>query len=258
LVPPQAPPLWLDPRKAPGSPQHPDPPNELPPDVRAFGYIPSLENLLPGDVLLVCAVKPGWVSKAIQRVQEKAGHTASDSRWHHAAVYLGDATLCEAVGGGVRISSVYDYSDGNHLLCFRRDPKLTEIERYRVALNAALKLKYGYSRRSIVRLYWKSFRGWNKRDSAPRILGERTTICSQLYADALGVVTKRTFDSNATTGVAPVHLFEAKQLDTVPMTWFSVPKSERQPDPVDTQDADWPDEEDIPIPGDFQPSRPWK
>jgi len=219
--------------------------------------MPSLELLLPGDLLLVSALEPDFVSRSISRIQVKAGYSDEHSKWTHAAVYLGDATLCEAVGKGVRISRIYDYSAGTHLLCFRRDPKLTEIERYKIALNAALKLKSTYSKSSIMRFWWQSRGGWHQRDKAPRKLGDTATICSQLYADAHGVATGRTLEPTATAGVAPVHLFGSKQLDTIPMTWLAVPKSEQRPDPVDTQDADWPDEEDGPIPKDFQPSKPW-
>ncbi len=42
-----------------------------------------------------------------------------DARWHHAAMYIGDANICEATASGVNLVPIFDYV-GTHLLRLRR------------------------------------------------------------------------------------------------------------------------------------------
>ena len=215
---------WLDPSRVQGAQLHPDPPDELPPSVRAFGFVPTLDRLRAGDLLLVSPLKSNLVAGAIQTVQLLAGFVETHARWHHAAVYVGNDLICEAQVTGVVTESLYKYCTGDCLLRFRRDNGMQALDSCRLALEVALKLKYRYSWASILQLLWQAHAGWGSR-AAPRRLSARATICSQLYADAYGVVTKSTLDSSATVGVTPAHLAANRTLADIPMDWLSVPKS---------------------------------
>ena len=153
--------------------------------VRSFGFMPSLDLLRPGDVLLVSALKKPLVSRAIEKVQRKAGFDEWHAQWHHASVYVGNNLVCEAQLWGVRVVSVFKYTAGTHQLRFRRNPALDDLSSCMLALEAALKLKYGYNWRSILQLLVQAKLGWNGGSGKPRQLSDRATICSQLYADAL-------------------------------------------------------------------------
>ena len=213
----------LDPRETAQATPHPDPPSEqLPLAVRSFGHIPSLDLLRPGDVVLVSALKKPLVSRTIESVQRKAGFDAWHAQWHHAAVYVGNNLVCEAQLWGVRTASVFKYAAGTHRLRFRRDPALDDLVSCKLALEAALKLKYGYNWRSIFQLLAQAKFGWNGGSGKPRQLSNRATICSQLYADAYGVVTTSTLDSRAEAGVSPAHLSVNKTLVDIPMKWLSL------------------------------------
>jgi hypothetical protein len=221
-------PAWLDPRDTSESTPHPDPPSEqLPLAVRAFGFIPSLDALRPGDVLLVSAIHKAVVSSAIERVQRKAGFDAWHAQWHHAAVYVGNNLVCEAQLWGVRTASIFKYTAGTHLLRFRRDSKLDDLVSCKLALEAALKLKYGYNWGSILQLLLQANTGWSGGSGRPRQLSDRATICSQLYADAYGVVTASTLDSKAEAGISPAHLSLNKTLVDLPMKWLSLSASDQ-------------------------------
>jgi hypothetical protein len=216
-------PTWLDPRETAQAIPHPDPPSEqLPLAVRSFGYMPSLDALRPGDVLLVSAIHKPFVSRAIERVQLKAGFDAWHAQWHHAAVYVGNNLVCEAQLGGVRTASIFKYTAGTHLLRFRRDPGVDELDSCKIALEASLKLKYGYNWASVLQLLLQANTGWSGGSGKPRQLSDRATICSQLYADAYGVVTASTLDSRAEAGISPAHLSVNKTLVDIAMTWMSM------------------------------------
>lgn len=190
--------------------------------VRSFGFMPSLDLLRPGDVLLVSALKKPLVSRAIEKVQRKAGFDEWHAQWHHASVYVGNNLVCEAQLWGVRVVSVFKYTAGTHQLRFRRNPALDDLSSCMLALEAALKLKYGYNWRSILQLLVQAKLGWNGGSGKPRQLSDRATICSQLYADAYGVVTASTLDSRAEAGVSPAHLSVNKTLVDIPMKWLSL------------------------------------
>lgn len=219
-------PAWLDPAQTAEAGTHPDPPSELPPRVRKFGFIPSLELLRAGDLLLVSAVDKPWVSRAIVTVQKQAGFDDETARWHHSAVYLGNGLVCEALLTGAKALPIHKYVAGTHCLKFRRAGYLSDLDSCKLALEAALKLKYRYNFASILQLYFQAKNGWKTGNSAPRKLSSRATICSQLFADAYGVVSKNTLDSTAVLGVSPAHLAVNRTLSDIPMRWLSIPKSE--------------------------------
>jgi hypothetical protein len=213
----------LDPDKTRGAKRHPDPPSEqLPLSARNFGFIPELELLRPGDLLLVSEIHKSLISRVITGVQTKAGFDAWHAQWHHAAVYVGNNLVCEAQLGGVRTSSIFRYVGGTHRVRFRRDPHLDELASCQIALEAALRLKYGYNWRSVVQLLTQAEIGWSGGSGKPRQLNSRATICSQLYADAYGVVTGSTLDTRAEAGISPAHLSNNKVLTDFPVKWLSL------------------------------------
>lgn len=212
---------FLDPHNTGQAVAHPDPQGLLlPPRVRAFRFVPSVGNLRSGDLLLVSKLGQPLVSEAIRRVQLRAGFEKWHAQWHHAAVYVGDDQICEAQLSGVRVGSIYDYSDGTYRLRFRRDPKLSDLLSCRLALDAALKLNYRYSFLSVLQLLWQASNGW--RGDRPRVLSRRATICSQLYADAHGSVSETTLDAEARLGMTPAHLSRNKTLEDIPMQWMAL------------------------------------
>lgn len=173
--------------------------------------------------MLVSALAPPSVSRAIQQVQRAAGFAQPHAQWHHAAVYVGHGLVCEALITGARANSLWKYCSGTHRLLFRRDERLSDLESCHVALHAALKLKYRYSWGSILQLLLQARTGWGHGPS-PRPLSARATICSQLFADAYGLVSKRTLAPAATAGVAPAHLAaDTALLQDVPMQWLALP-----------------------------------
>lgn len=216
--------IWLDPENTATANPHSDPPGEqLPEAVRKFGFIPDLEVLRPGDVMLVSDLKRPFVSRQIISVQKAAGFDEWHSQWHHAAVYVGNNMICEAQRKGVIAVPIFCYLTGRHLLRFRRDPAVSELMGYKIALEAALKLNYSYSTLAIVKLYFQAKRfGWNGSAGAPRPPSERATICSQLYADAYGLATEKTLDIKANPAVSPAHLSLNKVLEDIPIKWLSL------------------------------------
>ncbi|WP_041930444.1 hypothetical protein [Methylibium petroleiphilum] len=173
-----------------------------------------------GDLILVSHVGEPLVSESIRRVQRRAGFDDWHAQWHHAAVYVGYQQVCEAQLTGVRVDSIFKYTAGKYRLRFRRNPKLSELHGCKIALDAALKLNYRYSFLSVLQLLWQARGGW--RGDRPRVLSARATICSQLYADAYGVVANETLDPAANLGITPAHLSVSKLLEDIPMQWMAL------------------------------------
>src|SRR5277367_1383409 len=86
-------------------------PMEVDKRVRKFGYMPDEVNLLHGDLLLVSAI--GWWhfgAHIIRYVQRRGGCAPNAAFWHHAAMYIGDGDVLEAVPfWGVRVSRLEKY-----------------------------------------------------------------------------------------------------------------------------------------------------
>jgi hypothetical protein len=217
---------WLDPAEAVGADLHSDPPSELPPSVRQFGFVPSVADLRHGDVVLVCSVQPPAISSYIQRLQRRAGFEEQHAQWHHAAVYIGDERICEAQTSGMRVESIYRYSAGAHRIRIRRDQQLSEAEGIKIALEAATRLNYKYGWKTISGLWFQSKKGWKNNAAAEPKRFAQASICSELFADAHGVVTRRTLVPTATMGVSPAHLSACKDLVDVAVKWLALGTSQ--------------------------------
>jgi hypothetical protein len=117
--------------------------------VRAFGHYPDIGVLQPGDLILVSPVKAGINAVFIARAQG-ATHDPFEAPWIHAAIYLGDNSLVEIDGGGVRVDDLHRYLP-SHRLLFRRVKGLDgalvdELTGHRIAVWAlkAFKTRYAF------------------------------------------------------------------------------------------------------------------
>jgi hypothetical protein len=187
----------------------------LDPKLRAFGFVPDIDGLLPGDLILYAQTDA--IAKAIQRAQVAAGFAEADAQWSHAAVYLDQGYIAEAIPfGGVRQSSIYSVPDG--LLRFRRLSGLSDIDRYRIALRALSKLGRPYSVGGIPKLGLRMFTGLWRRHATPDQKG--IVICSQVYHDSVVEIT-RTFLQQCPVDapVTPAHLSCSPSMTDISVGW---------------------------------------
>lgn len=193
----------------------------VPPRIRRFGRIPDVSTLHPADLVLFSALKPKAGSKIIQRAQEAGGYAPDHATWHHAAVYLGDGLILEALIGGVTYRQLYVYSE-THRMRFRRDVNLTPQERYRIAIHSMKRLRERYSILKLPRVWLNLTRATVR--PASTIRGTRATICSQLYADAYMETTNRNVCRlGHFTDVPPAELSASSVLSDVHVPWIRVP-----------------------------------
>lgn len=192
-----------------------------PPGVRAFGHVPDLNSLLPGDLILFSPVSPRWTTRVVASAQRRAGFPQEHCRWTHAAVFLFDSLLVEALPWrGVVQSSLLDYVLG-HRMRVRRAPGLVLEERYRVALRALSMLGQDYAHRGIFILSLDLLRGaWAPR----RAMSSRAiNICSRVFHDAYVETTRHLLDGCPLDSPAtPAHLSATKDLEDVEVAWATI------------------------------------
>jgi hypothetical protein len=183
--------------------------------------VPDLGRCLPGDLILFREPKPGVVSRGILASQLKAGFASEDSVWTHAAVYLEEAFVVEAVSEGVVARSLY-VDVPSRILRIRRQTSLSDVERYRVALRALRMLNTRYSKMEAVKLGWQMREGlWNGVGSPT--FG-RVVICSKVFFDAYAEITRSLLDGcPIDSPVTPAHLSATKSLDDVHVPWLKLP-----------------------------------
>jgi hypothetical protein len=188
----------------------------LDPKVRAFGFVPNTDRLLPGDLILYAQTDA--VAAAIERTQRSAGFAAEDSRWSHAAVYLDQGYLVEAVPfGGVKQSVLHGVPDG--LMRFRRIEGLSDIDRYRIALRALSRLGRSYSVGGIPKLGLRMLAGLWQRVAAPDQKG--IVICSQVYHDSVVEITRTYLQQcPVDAAVTPAHLSCSPSLTDIDVGWL--------------------------------------
>jgi hypothetical protein len=186
----------------------------LPKDVRRLGHAPAIEQLLPGDLLLFSPTHRNFVSSRISSAQEQGGFLPEHASWTHAAIFLYDDVMVEALPiRGVVQSSIYARVP-NHRILIRRNPALDERVRYRIALRALGMIGKRYSHLGILSLGWDLFKGlWS---NAVLAGNRQVVICSQVFADAHSEMTNTLLpgcplnrattpaDLSATTGLTDV------------------------------------------------------
>lgn len=191
-----------------------------PPALRQFGYYPNTDDWLPGDIILFSAVAPAFSGRMIRTFQERCGYAPEDARWQHAAIYVGQERICEAVTPRVRFQPLHDRV-GTHLIRVRRLPGLNTDRRYAVAINALAHLgeRYGYG--EIFRLLRYGHLFW-KKPVTVRAAPFRT-ICSQLCANAYALGIDVVLAANGTQFAATLaDISLTSQLSDVPVHWRAI------------------------------------
>ena len=213
----------LDPRDTSSATQPTSVPTTLPEDVREFGFIPDFKLWLPGDLLLFSAVKPNRAQRAIMKAQLRLGYAEEHAKWHHAAVYIGDLHLCEAVFRGVRYHPVTDIFLGSRLR-IRRNTQLTKEERFRIAIRALMRLSKPYDFWSVTLSGFRSLNtAFGQAFSRELRVRGRAVICSQLYHEAYMEVTSQALSAVTDRDVFPADLSACGGLADVRAQWAKLP-----------------------------------
>jgi len=195
--------------------------NVLPPHVREFGYVPDFSLCMPGDLVLFSSTTPGFVDKQIELTQRLIGLADEHARWTHAAVFLYEDFIIEAVPKpGVVTRSLYQDIPTSRLR-IRRCPNLQNEERYRIALCAQRMLGSRYDAAVAISAGLRArFNAWNRywfRVARP------TIVCSKVFYDAHVEITRRLLsDCPLDDLVTPAHLSATTDLQDVEIPWLKV------------------------------------
>ena len=192
----------------------------VPEHLRKFGAVPNFNLCKTGDLIFSYSITQDWVERSISRAQQKGGFANEHSCWTHAAVFLYDTLVAEAVPGiGVRVQSLYEEA----LQCVRRvrRPRVTDEQRAHIALRAVTMLGTPYATFAALRLGLEMHHGlWNP---AALISYGGKVICSKVYFDAHIEIAKLPLSGCPMTGlVSPAHLSVTNDLDDVSVKWVSV------------------------------------
>ena len=188
----------------------------VPPGARAFGYVPDLRACLPGDLVLLRKIEPDIFGKSIAKAQGE--FSPDDARWTHAAVYLYDDLIVEAVPfGGVKTRSLYT-DVPNRVLRVRRRRDLISDDRYKIALRALSMLGHRYSYLAALMIGWRSgLSHWDRLGIAN--VGP-VIICSKVFHDAFVEITRSLLQGcSIDRPVTPAHLSATADLDDVAIGW---------------------------------------
>jgi hypothetical protein len=195
------------------------PSGPIPESIRKFGHVPNISQWLPGDLILLRALKPGYISKQIIGHQKRGGYHDSHAVWHHSAVFLGGEDICHAQASGVRCEPIYRYV-GSHYIRVRRDVDLSIEKRYQIALNAATKLRSGYNFGEILYLAFLARKGfWTSDDHLAQ--PSRNLICSQLYSRAYMSATEKLLHTKSGE-LTPAFLSSTNHLQDIPVCWQKI------------------------------------
>jgi hypothetical protein len=215
--------LTIDPRNIPKTIGETDLLTPIPLRARNFGCVPDLRRCEAGDLILSFSISPGFAEKQIIRAQTHAGLSADDSRWTHAAVFLYQDFVLEAVPWkGVVTRSLYsDIPDS--VLRVRRRPNLRVEEKYQIALCAQRMLGTRYDISAALSLGWRSWIGQMlNRVWVPAI--KPVIICSKVFYDAHLEITRKLLQGCSTTDlVMPGHLSATSDLVDIDIPWVKLP-----------------------------------
>ncbi len=189
---------------------------------REYGFVPDLGCCKPGDLILSCSVSPDCIEKQIVATQHIAGFAKDDRRWTHAAVYLYEDFVVEAVPWvGVRSRSLYWDVPGSFFRV-RRRPGLTDEQRFQIALCAQRKLGLRYNLKAALSLGLRAGLGgpWDRYSTQRR---KRAAICSQVFYDALADISRHFLvGCPIDDPVMPAHLSGTTDLDDIFVEWLEL------------------------------------
>jgi hypothetical protein len=191
----------------------------IPPRAREFGFVPNLRECLPGDLILFRDITPGFFGRSISNAQRQ--FSEEDAQWTHAAVYLYDDLVVEAVPfRGVRTRSLYT-DIPNRIWRVRRQPDLSESLRYKIALRALSMLGSRYSLSAALAIGWRTQTGIWDRIGTPSF--GPVIICSKVFHDAYVEITRSLLQGcSIDQAVTPAHLSATIDLQDVPVRWIKL------------------------------------
>jgi hypothetical protein len=195
--------------------------NIVPEKTRKYGFVPNFALCKPGDLILSHPLSSGFLDRRIVRTQIRAGFDAEHARWTHAAVFLYEDLIVEAVPhDGVITRTLYsDIPDS--VLRVRRRPGLRDEERYKIALCAQRMLGSRYNIRAALSIGWRARSGLWDRDWFPSI--GPVIICSKVFYDAHVEITRSLLrDCPMTDLVMPAHLSATSDLEDVHISWLKL------------------------------------
>ena len=185
----------LDAHKVEAHQVHPDPfdANEPFPDqIRKVGYVPHLDDLQPGDLILTAGqTKFDGVARGISFIQGQGGYLPEHAQWTHAAVYAGNLFLiCQATRKGVGLGNLLDSLPNSKLRVRRGVAEGRYIDRemgWKIALFSMARLTQAYDFSHAAETgklaAGKGFSGY--RAESPKDLNRADeAICSELFQDA--------------------------------------------------------------------------
>lgn len=198
-----------------------------------FGFLPNINNLKPGDLILTSCIEPSSPNKVMRLLQRR--QTSTTSEWTHAAVYAGGWTVIEAVpfnksGKGVRIGSLIEYVP-NHRLRFRR-PKIlinketheAEIMGLKIALQAALRVpNSSYGHVKIAQVGITLLKGIRYQYDPKNEEDRNNILCSGLYSKCVSIATGQFIQPEAfiteDQPITPAMLAGASTMETLNVGW---------------------------------------
>jgi hypothetical protein len=202
----------------------------LPRATRDFGKLVDTSNLRPGDLVLSRERMPDRISQLIAEVQAEGGYASQDSRWTHAAMYVGDdQSVIEATfdglttGGNVRLTSLDDYSDGKNILRFRRSKYVpNDATGWRLCVRAMSRLTQPYSFGLIAQIWYtvvvRKQGFYSSEDQHPTT---QAIVCSTLYADAYNEALRRSL-GEVNGACVPAWLSASDEFVDVEAEWVGV------------------------------------
>jgi hypothetical protein len=193
----------------------------LPAAARKFNFVPDVKPCLPGDLVLSRAAGAAGASGSITEAQHSAGFAPEHAAWTHAAVFLYDDMVVEAVPRrGVLQRSIYE-DVPDRVLRIRRRTTLAETDRLKLALRALSMLGKRYSHWGVIQLGMHLLGGLWNRDA---FAGNRhVVICSEVFHDAFAHVTRGTLSGcPVNTPITPAHLSFTPDLEDVDVSWLKL------------------------------------
>ncbi|MBY0503415.1 MAG: hypothetical protein K2X03_05890 [Bryobacteraceae bacterium] len=208
---------------------HPDPLSPdltLPPQILEAGYIPHLEDLQPGDLILTAPYsKFDALARGISYVGP-GGDSPEHARWNHAAVYAGELFLtCEATREGVKLGNLLHALSGSMVRIRRGVTDGEFIERelgWRTAFYSVARLNQPYDYSHPLQLGRLAMRtGFTEyRQKPPKPRGEsEETISTELFQDAYWRATGILMQNRLSREATPAFLSATPLLKDVRCRW---------------------------------------